>query len=261
MILFSSPFLAIYSLVLCICAGLVMGSALNCLAWRMAHGEKWSGGRSHCPSCGHVLTIRDLIPVFSWLSQKGKCRYCKAKVSVRYPLSELGLAVIYVSLLLAFDLSLETLQYLLLASCLFCLSLVDLEIQEIPDRFLILPAVTRLLYQFFLGGGLSAVWNSLWHGLLVGGILLAFVLLMDKVLGKESMGGGDIKLLAMLALYFPLPGVLLLVFTAALVGIVLALAVGAKKGIAFPFGPAISLAAWLVLLFGDPLIRWYLSLF
>ena len=84
MLLFASPLTGVYLLTLAVLLGLVMGSALNCLAWRMAQGEKWSGGRSRCPQCGHELNALDLVPLFSYLFLRGRCRYCGEKISPRY---------------------------------------------------------------------------------------------------------------------------------------------------------------------------------
>ncbi len=260
------PLAAAYILCVCALLGLVMGSALHCLAWRIARGEAWAaGGRSRCPACGHTLAARDLVPLFSWLALRGRCRYCGAPIPARYPLSEAALAVVYVSLLLRYGLTPETGLYLILCSCLFCLSLVDLDVQEIPNRFLAAAAAARFCYLLWQGGGAAAglalCAQALWHGLALGGAVLALSLVMDRVLHRESMGGGDIKLLAVLGLYFTIPEALLLLVLACVLGIVLALLLEAKKGTAFPFGPALSAAAWLVLLFGGPLTGWYLSLF
>ena len=255
----------IYIVVITALLGLVMGSALNCLSYRIAKGEKWSGGRSPCASCGHELKVFDLIPLFSYIFLRGKCRYCGKRISSRYVIAEVSLAVIYVSLLWRFDLSLETLFLAVLCSCLFCLTLVDLDIQIIPDRFLSIAAVSRLVYLVITHGFtvscLSAVWYSIWHGLVLGGVILILSLVMDKVLHKESMGGGDIKLLAVLGLYFDLPCCFFLLIAACVIGLILALGLGAKKGIAFPFGPALSIAAWVTLLAGAPVTAWYMGLF
>ncbi|MDD6678341.1 MAG: prepilin peptidase [Firmicutes bacterium] len=257
--------LRIYTVCVCALLGLVMGSALNCLAMRLVSGQKWSGGRSRCPHCRHALSPLDLVPLFSWLFLRGKCRYCGEKISPRYPLTEALLALIFVSLLLKFDLRWETLELMILCACLFCLSLVDLDSQIIPDRFLVISAVTRFAFLLVTFGPtadfLSAGWYALWHGLVLGGSVLLLSLLMDKVLHKESMGGGDIKLLFVLGLYFDLPCCFLLMITGCILGIVLAMWLGAKKDIAFPFGPALSAAAWLTLLFGPGITGWYLSLF
>ena len=251
-------FTSIYLLVLCTLLGLVMGSALNCLAWRIVHKEKWSGGRSHCPDCGHELKTTDLVPLFSYLFLKGRCRYCGKKISPRYPAAEGLLALIYVSLLLRYGLTAETAELMILCSCLFCLSLVDLDSQIIPDRFLIIGAAVRVSYLLLFRQPLLP---PLVCGLAMGGGILILSLIMDKVLGKDSMGGGDIKLLFVLGLYLDLPCCFLMLILACIIGIVLALVLGAKKDMAFPFGPALSLAAWLTLLFGSSLTGWYLSLF
>ena len=242
--------------------GLVMGSALNCLSWRIANGKKWSGkSRSVCAHCGHELAAKDLIPLVSWLALKGKCRYCGKKISPRYILAEILLAVIYISLLWRFDLSLHTLSAAVLCSCLFCLSLVDLDTQIIPDRFLVIPAVVRVAELLFTGG-FSALLGGIWPGLVIAGAVLVLSLVMDKVLKKDTMGGGDIKLLAVLGMFLTFPQCLLMVMFACVIGIVMAsVLMKVDSETAFPFGPALSLAAWLVMLFGDGLIGWYLGLF
>ena len=264
--LFASPLAGVYLLVLYAVLGLVMGSALHCLAWRIAHGQRWAAGsRSQCPACGHTLAARDLVPLFSWLFLRGRCRYCGARIPARYPAAEGCLAAVYVSLLLRYGLCAETLLYTVLCSCLFCLSLVDLDTQEIPNRFLAVAACAQLVYLVWRHGftpaALAAVWYSLWHGLVLGGSVLLLSLVLDKVLHKESMGGGDIKLMAVLGLYFDLPCSLLLLIVACVLGILLALVLHTARGKAFPFGPALSAAAWLVLLVGAPVTQWYLGLF
>ena len=242
--------------------GLIMGSALNCLSARIVSDQKWSGNaRSACPVCGHTLAAKDLVPLFSWLFLKGKCRYCGARISVRYPLTEALLAVCYMSILWASGLTLHTLSLLVLCSCLFCLSLVDLDIQIIPHRFLIIPAIVRiaeLLYE----GGFSALLAPVLTGLGLGGSVLILSLIMDKVLKKDTMGGGDIKLLALLGLYFTIPECFLMLILSCVLGIVIAVLLMKKESdAAFPFGPALSLGAWITLLIGEPLISWYLHLF
>jgi leader peptidase (prepilin peptidase)/N-methyltransferase len=265
--LFSLPLaLRMYILALAALVGLVLGSAFNCLAYRLVHNQRWGGGgRSQCPGCGHVLGPADLVPLFSYLFLRGKCRYCGQRISPRYPAAELTMALVLVSLLLRFDLTWEALEAAILCSCLFCLSLVDLDSQIIPDGFLAVGALARLAFLVitngFTGALLPAVWYSLWHGLVLGGAVLALSLFMDKVLGRESMGGGDIKLLFVLGLYFDLPGCFFLVILACVLGIALAMTLGAKKDIPFPFGPALSLAAWVTLLFGEAVTGWYMGLF
>jgi len=238
--------------------GAVMGSALNCLAYRMVHRQSWAGGRSRCPRCSHVLGPRDLIPVVSFLTLKGKCRYCGGKMSRRYVLTEVFLGLCYVTLVLRFGLTFDTVTHLILVSCLLALSLVDLDIQIIPDRFLAIPAAFRLVQLIIEGRLISGILPAL----IFGGGLLLLSLVMDKVLGKDSMGGGDIKLMALLGLFFSAPECLLLLILACVAGIAIAsILMKIRDDTPFPFGPALSLAAYATMLFGEKVISWYLSLF
>lgn len=250
--------LKLYIWVLAFFLGAVMGSGLNCLAYRIVHEQKWSGGRSACPHCGHTLGAMDLVPVVSFLLLKGKCRYCGAKLARRYVLAEIFLGLCYVAVVARFGFTLDTVSGLVLVSCLFALSLVDLDIQIIPDRFLAIAAAVRLV-QLAVEGRFFA---GLVPGLIFGGGLLLLSLVMDKVLKKESMGGGDIKLMAVLGLYFSVPQCLLLVIVACFMGIIVAKAMmKIENDVAFPFGPALSLAALVTLLVGEPIVNWYMSLF
>lgn len=256
----------IYLFVITGILGLVMGSALNCLSYRIAHNQKWSGGRSVCTSCGHTLGTLDLIPLFSWLFLKGKCRYCGQKISPRYPLTEALLALVYISLLWRFELTLDLVTTLVLCSCLFCLSLVDLETQIIPDRFLLIPAIVRII-QLFVENSVTDALLRLIPAVVLGGSVLIISLIMDKILKKDTMGGGDIKLLAVLGLFlssFPLciPEGLMILFIACIVGIVIgSILMKVDSETPFPFGPALSIAAWITLLFGQSLAVWYTNLF
>ena len=252
----------LYIYVLTALIGLVLGSALNCLSFRIAHGQKWAGNqRSCCPACGHPLAAKDLIPLVSYLSLRGKCRYCGTRISPRYPLTEALLSVCFLSLLARFGLTWDALTAAILCACLLCLSLVDLETQIIPDRFLLIPAIARAV-QLVLEGGFPGLLHGVLPGLIVGGAVLALSLLMERILKKDAMGGGDIKLLAVLGMFLTLPECLLLLIFACVSGIFMAaVLMKVNPDTAFPFGPALSAAAWLTLLAGKPIVSWYLSLF
>ena len=117
--------------------GSVFGSFINCMAWRIVNKESIVKGRSHCTTCGHVLGVLDLIPIFSYLFSKGKCRYCKESYSPRYMITEVILAVVFMLFAYRYDVSVETLRYMLLSCILLGLSLVDLDSYEIPNRFIV----------------------------------------------------------------------------------------------------------------------------
>ena len=264
MSVWESKGLLIYCCVMAALLGAVFGSFLNCAAWRLAHGESVLRGRSHCTACGHVLGVPDLIPVFSWLFLKGRCRYCGEKVPLRYPLTELVFAVLSVLCLLRFDLSWLCLRNWIFLCCLFCLTLTDLECMIIPDACLLIAAAAWLVFLPLTGAGRKEILSALAAALIYGGGLLGLSLLMDRILKKDSLGGGDIKLFGVLGLYLGLVGTLFAVLLACVLGLLFAALRRRNRtdgGGQFPFGPAIAVAGALMLLYGAPFVNWYLSMF
>ena len=254
-------------LIYCCCVaavlGAVLGSFLNCAAYRIAHGESFLKGRSKCPACGHTLGVLDLVPVFSWLLLRGRCRYCGKTVSVRYLLTELFFALVTVVCLLRCDLSVVFLRNLVFLCCLFCLSLVDLEIFEIPDGCLIIAAAAWLIAQPFTGMSWRESAYHLLAGVVFGGGLLLLSLLLDSLLKKDTLGGGDIKLFFVVGLYLGFAATLFSLLLACVLGLLFAFLrnrFGKAIGEPIPFGPSIAAAAAVMLLFGDPMVRWYLNL-
>jgi len=245
----------------------------------MVHHESVLKGRSHCASCGHPLKAADLVPVFSYLFLKGKCRYCGEKISPRYMAAELVSAALWLGCVLRYGVSWELLRAIAFICVLFVLSLVDLETYTIPNRLLaaalVIYAVTFPLVEFGLPGSLSCtnlapeeagsfavaalggLTRDLGGALLLGGGLLILSLVFDKITGKEGLGGGDIKLFFVTGLYLGALRSLLCLIVSCLVGLAFA---GFRKNRKIPFGPAISIGIVLTLFFGDPVIRWYLGL-
>lgn len=133
--LYADPFLTVYCCLLAALLGACMGSFLNCAAWRIVHGESVLRGRSHCDACGHVLTVRDLIPVVSYLAAHGRCRYCGAKLSRRHVMAEAVSALVFVTLLLHYDISLQALEGWCVAGILLACSFADLEGVHHPRPF------------------------------------------------------------------------------------------------------------------------------
>ena len=241
--------------------GAAMGSFLNCAAWRIAHGESFLTGRSRCPACGHTLGALDLVPVFSWLFLRGRCRYCGVKVSPRYVLTECAFALLSVLCLSRFDVSVLCLRNYVFLCCLFCLSLVDLDTFIIPDGCLIIPAlawVAALPWTAVPVGAYLA--RHVLAALLYGGGMLVLSLVMESVLHKEALGGGDVKLFALMGLYLGVTASLFALLFSCVFGLLFAVATRNGKGNPFPFGPAISAACAYMLLFGQPLTDWYLNL-
>ena len=134
-------FFDLYIGTLVLILGTVFGSFVNCASSRIAHGESFLKGRSHCMNCGHELGALDLIPVLSFLGLRGRCRYCGAKISVRYPLTEAAAGVFSLILLARYGLSVEFLLFWGFSMILLGVGLVDLETFEIPDGFHVLSLI------------------------------------------------------------------------------------------------------------------------
>lgn len=286
-------FLTIYISTIAFILGAVFGSFTDCMAYRIMNGESVLKGRSHCDVCGHVLGARDLVPIFSWLFSHGKCRYCDARISAESTITELLMGICFVITVTRFGLSFEALRILVLLVIFFALSIIDLHTLEIPDRFHIAILITYFItlplvaWQKTTGYSRVSLWTlmtvqnsmniesqtagsttfteTLLHMLLpglltaalIGGGMLLISLIMDKVLGKESMGGGDIKLFFVTGFYLtPLLGLFNLVLCC-LIGLIFVVAFKKQK---IPFGPSICMGTFISLLFGAQFINWYMSL-
>ena len=254
--IYDSTFLLVYTIVLAFVLGACMGSFLNCAAMRTGREESFIRGRSHCMSCGHDLGFVDLVPVASWVLLKGKCRYCGAKVSGRYPLSEIVFALVCVGCLLKFDLTVLGLRNFIFLSVLFYLTITDLETMRIPDGCHVIAALAWILSAPMLYPG-KEILIRIAVGAAVGAGLLGLSLIMDRVMGRDTLGGGDIKLFAVIGLYFGAVGTLFTLVLSCIIGLG-ANAIMKKRE--FPFGPWIAAASALMLFFGEPLIRWYSGL-
>lgn len=279
-----SPVWPIFFLLVAGLLGACLGSFVNCLAWRLVHGESVWKGRSHCAVCNHPLAPLDLVPVLSWLFLRGRCRYCGERIAARYMAAELLCGLFFMSMVAVYGLTVHALALCALGCILLGLSLVDLETYTIPNGFIIAGiaawAVSFAFYGVdlsamglgslmlaFAGSPLAAVLlDGLLGAFVVAGCLLALSLVFDKVMGRRSLGGGDVKLVFMVGLFLGLAGSVLNLIVACVVGIVFAYATQNRRQDtndpqAFPFGPSIALATWFTLALGPQLIAWYLGLF
>lgn len=238
--------------------GAAAGSFLNCAADRGALPT----GRSRCDCCGHTLRAGDLIPVVSYLLRRGRCAYCGGRIPVRCLAAELAGAVMFAGLGLRLGFRLELVMQLVLGSLLLLLSLVDWARHVLPDRLLLAAVANRLVFFFLLreepGETLAVMALGAFS---VSLPLLLLSLAMDALLQKETMGGGDIKLLFVLGLYLSWMEMVLLLFTGCVLALLWAAGPGRRGGgERIPFGPFLA-AGWLVVtLFGGPLVQWYQSL-
>ena len=255
--------------------GAAAGSFLDCIAWRRARGESAMKGRSHCGDCGHELSVRDLIPVFSYLFSRGKCRYCGAKIPREALAAELAGAALFAGCTLKYGPVPELAMWLIFLSILLLLSLIDCEQRVLPDGFLLLAAANRLVFWLLLDRSSGGFLEMLIGAFSVSVPLLLAVLAMDRILKRETMGGGDIKLVFVTGLYLNWKYMILMLFAACILGVAGGLLElrarkrrsgqedsgapdAGRQGIAF--GPCLAAAAALALLFGQPVVEWYSGL-
>lgn len=240
--------------------GAVFGSFLDCAASRWAAGDPHIfAGRSRCASCGHALGAGDLIPVFSYGFRRGRCRYCGENIPAECLWAELAGAAGFVCLGLRFGLCPELGQWLIFAVFLLALSLTDAARRIIPDRLLLSLAVNRAVWFLVLGQGVREILEAV-KACAVPAALLTLVLVMEKILGREVMGGGDIKLLFVLALYLSWAELLLALLAGCVLGLSRAALTGGKRGTAMPFGPFLAAGAILTVCYGGPVLEWYFGL-
>jgi len=240
--------------------GLFIGSFLNVCIYRIQKGESIVWPPSHCPKCTKALKPWDNIPVISYLILKGRCRYCFEPISVRYPVVELLSALLAVSLLYRFGMGITFLIYYLWACVLLVITFIDLDIQIIPDTLSLGGIVVGLLVVYWL----PVTYKDALIGLMLGGgLLLAIIYGYYFLTKKEGMGGGDVKLLAMIGVFTGWQGVLFTVFASSLMGTIVGIPYGLiKKGTlkaAIPFGPFLALGALIYVFWGQYLIDWYIG--
>ena len=238
--------------------GLILGSFYNVVGLRIPKGQSIVKPPSHCPSCNERLRFIDLIPVVSYLSFRGKCRHCKARISPIYPIFELSTAVLFTISPMLVGWSKELIVALALISLLIIIFVSDLHYMIIPDKVLLFFLPVAILLRIFIP--LQPLWSSFAGGA-VGFGLLYLVAVASK--GK-GMGGGDIKLFGVLGIFLGVQATLLTIFFAAFYGSVIGIvgmAIGkVKTGKPIPFGPFIVFGALTAYYYGQQLIELYLRL-
>lgn len=236
--------------------GAVVGSFLNVCILRLPAEQSVVSPPSRCPKCGNGVKWYDNIPIVSWLILRGKCRNCKNPISIQYPLIELATALIWAGMALRYGSELESVRAALFLTILLGIAMTDAREYIIPDEF--------SLGGLMLGLGFSLMWGM--PGLKVAAIGAAVgfaVLWLIAWLGKhafkkEAMGGGDIKMMAMVGTFVGWTGVALTIFLGALVGTIvfLPLSLMGKKPLV-PFGIFLAVGAAISYLWGPAIVTWY----
>jgi leader peptidase (prepilin peptidase)/N-methyltransferase len=242
--------------------GLCIGSFLNVCIYRLPVSKSIVHPRSMCSNCGSLIAAYDNIPVLSYLWLKGRCRHCQIKISPRYPMVELLGGLFALGTYLKFGLTLEALIYYLFFAALLIVTFIDIDHRIIPN-VITLPGIPICFAASFALP--SITYKEALLGIFIGGgslLLVAWV--YSLITKKEGMGGGDIKLLAMMGAIVGWQGVFFTIFLASLVGTLAGLAamLQSRKGmkLAVPFGPFLSIGSITYIFFGTPLIAWYFNL-
>jgi leader peptidase (prepilin peptidase)/N-methyltransferase len=248
--------LSIVSIIL----GAMIGSFLNVCIYRLPKEESIIWPRSHCPTCKKMIRFYDNIPLISYLLLRGRCRYCKGPISLQYPLVEGITALSSLFLIIKFGPSLSYLFYFAFVAALIAITVIDLYHQIIPDGISLPGIGVGLLASLVIPQ--ITFFNSLMGILLGGGSLFLVATLYEWIFKREGMGGGDVKLLAMIGAFLGWKAVILTILLSSLIGSTTGILIMILKGkdfkYAIPFGPFLSMGAVIALFYGENLIRWYL---
>ena len=243
-------------LTLMVALGLLIGSFLNVCIVRWVAEQSVVAPRSRCPQCGNLIAWYDNIPVVSWIALRARCRHCKLPIPVQYPAVELATGLIWGWAAWQYGPSVELLRAAIFFTILLGIAMADARDYIIPDEFSIGGTVIGIGFAF-LGGNLP--WTEALLGAAVGyGLLWLVAVLGSKAFGEDAMGGGDVKMMAMIGAFLGWPGVLLTLFLGALLGTLIFLPLklmGREKLV--PFGIFLAIGAAACWLAGGTIIDWY----
>lgn len=253
--------LDIFLLITFALVGLFTGSFLNVCIYRLPRGNFFSSNRSFCPHCRTTLKWYELFPIFSYIFLKGRCRTCKEKISIRYPLIEASNMILWILAYVRFGLSFYTVITAVLFSVLLVMSMIDIDIKEIPNG-IILTILFLGVLTFFVKDGLD--YSVLWWEKLLGLIVMSVPFLIIGII-TGGIGGGDIKLLFAAGLFLGwkliVLGGLLGVIIGGLTAVMLLIIKRAGRKSEMPLGPSLALGFIIATLWGNVIIEWYTGLF
>ena len=248
--------------VISILFGAMIGSFLNVCIHRLPREESIVRPGSHCPKCKTPIQYYDNIPLLSYLLLRGKCRYCQASISLQYPIVEATTALSSFFLFITFGVSLSFVYYFTFVAALIVITVIDLYYQIIPD-VISLPGIGVGLLGALVVPQVTFL-NALIGVIAGGGSLFLVATIYQWLFKREGMGGGDVKLLAMIGAFLGWKAVILTIllssFIGSIVGITLMLIKGRDFKYAIPFGPFLAVGAVIALFWGEEMIRWYLYL-
>jgi leader peptidase (prepilin peptidase) / N-methyltransferase len=244
--------------------GLCIGSFLNVCIYRLPAGKSIVHPGSMCPVCNRMIAAYDNIPLISYFLLGGRCRRCKTPISLRYPLVELITGLLALGVFIRFGLTPAALIFFIFSAALIVVTFIDIDHRIIPD-LITLPGIPVFFVASLLlphPDLISSVVESAMGILAGGGSLFLVAWTYERLTGKEGMGMGDVKLLAMIGALLGWRGVLFTIFSGSSVGCLAGLLLMARNRggmkMAVPFGPFLSIGALLYVFWGPPLINWYL---
>ncbi|MBW1805533.1 MAG: prepilin peptidase [Deltaproteobacteria bacterium] len=242
--------------------GMILGSFLNVCIYRVPRKRSIVNPPSSCPQCGEGIRFYDNIPVISYIMLMGRCRNCRQSIPVQYPLVELIAGLLSLSLFTRYGLSSSYPLYLLFSLSLVVISFIDLQHKIIPD-VISLPGIVCGLAASIIFGQIS--WLDSLIGIIAGGgVLYLIAVIFERMTGKVGMGGGDIKLLAMIGAWMGWPALPFVVLISSLTGVIIGSVslLLSRKGLRtrIPFGPFLAIGALAYLFFGRELVSWYFRL-
>ncbi len=247
---------------LVVALGLAVGSFLNVVVHRLPRQESLVSPGSRCPACGSMLRWFDNVPVLSYGFLGGRCRGCRGVINVRYPLVELITAAVFLGHYAAFGWTPLLAVRLLFAASLVALFVIDLEHHLLPDAITLPGIAAGLLASVFVPPGFT---DALIGALIGGGVLWGIGEAYFRYAGEEGMGGGDVKMLAMIGAFLGWKLVLVTLVLSSVAGSLIGvLVIAVKRGgmkYALPYGTFLALGALAASLAGDQLINWYVSFY
>jgi len=242
--------------------GLIVGSFLNCVIYRLEVNKSFLVGRSFCPQCNHTLSGWDLIPILSFLFLKGKCRYCQKPISIQYPLVELATGLLFLLILnnISYNL-LQTIYFLIISCFLIVIFIYDLKHYLIPDQIIYSAIALAFFYNLYnLLNTQYPILNTIYAALGASG----FFLLIYLISSGQWLGFGDVKLAFLMGLFLGFPNILVALFLSFFIGAVVGLLLIAKGKKTLksevPFGPFLAIGTIIAFLYGQQLIDWYSNL-
>lgn len=237
--------------------GIVIGSFLNVLIYRIPLKENIATQRSHCMSCGYQLKWYDLVPLVSYIMLRGRCRKCKKKISIQYPLVELANGLGYVLIVSGTGLNLLSILFCLCFSILIVISVIDIRTYEIPFSLNVAIGILGIIRCIIDYDNLL--------NYIIGFFAVSVPLLLLAILTKgRGMGGGDIKLMAAAGLLLGWKNIILALALGSIAGSIIHIAlmrIKKSEERVLAFGPYLSIGIFIAMLYGDQLISWYLNFF